>query len=38
MFGFVDGVRGVRAADVKRVAFRYLSRKRAVLVYGRPVE
>lgn len=38
MFGFVDGVRGVRAADVKRVASRYLSRKRAVLVYGRPVE
>jgi len=38
MFTFVDGVRGVRAADVKRAAGRLLTRSRAVVVIGRPAQ
>ena len=36
MFTFVDGVRGVTASDVRRVAGRLLTRERAVLVIGKP--
>lgn len=36
MFTFVDGVRNVRASDVRRAAGQLLTRERAVLVYGKP--
>lgn len=36
MFTFVEGARGVKAEDVRRVAGRLLTRERSVLIYGKP--
>jgi zinc protease len=37
MFEFVDGIRGVTSADVRRVTGRLLTRARASVVIGRPL-